>query len=204
MTPMTRAALKAMSAELGLWETLKVGVMITYREMLGHPFRALSRAKDRRQRESRKQLGPAVLLYQHLSKSRPQALALEITARVIEASGHAFLSSVMGTLDPRALLEMEEGERSDYLRPKLEKVPNAIFSLSFTDEEVHFTVTDCSFVSLCHQLMVPELAPLFCAVDDHFFGGVVPGIKLSRATTIASGGETCPFVFTFEEDKSDY
>ena len=201
MSPMTRAALKAMSADFGLWETLKVGVMIAYRETLGHPFRTLSPTKDRRQRESRKQLGPAVLLYQHLSKSRSRPLALEITARVIEASGHAFLSSVMGTLDPRALLEMEEIERSDYLRPKLERIPNAIFSLSFTDKEVRFTVTDCAFVSLCHQLKVPELAPLFCAVDDHFFGGVVSDIKLSRATTIASGGETCPFIFSFKQEE---
>ncbi len=46
---------------------------------------------------------------------------------------------------------------------------------------------------LCAAAGVPELAPVFCAGDAHFFGTVEPDVLLERPQMIAEGAETCRF-----------
>ncbi len=44
-----------------------------------------------------------------------------------------------------------------------------------------------------------ELAPLFCDVDEAFFGAVEAGVALHRPHTIAGGAQTCPFTLRWKD-----
>ena len=99
------------------------------------------------------------------------------------------------------LSSIPEDQREAYLRPLLDPVPNAIYTLDFDENyRVYFTVQACRFAQLCTQLEVPELAPLFCEVDDYFFRHDLPQVELERNTTIAHGGKQCPFVLSLSDE----
>ena len=194
MNAMTRAALGVMLHELGALEALKLGVSIAFASLTQDPFRSLASTSERAARASRAQLKPAVLTYRCLLTRRDPQEALRLTELIIQASGRAFLRGVLRGLDIPKLLASER--REELLRARLQRVPNATFSLRFEGDTLHFTVTACRFVQLCHEVGHPELAPLFCSVDDAFFGHDLKGVELNRATTIAHGGDCCPFVFS--------
>ena len=169
--------------------------------MRGSPFKSLPQASDRKEQESRKQIAPAILVYQRLSRQHDQAKALEITRKVVIASGRAFLSTVLESLDIDHLSSLAPEQREAYLRPLLDPIPNAIYSLQFDDQQrVYFTVQACHFAQLCTQLKASELAPLFCEVDDYFFRHDLPQVDLERSTTIAHGGKQCPFVLSLNDN----
>lgn len=199
MDAMTRAALKAISRELGLCSTLKVGMKIAFLRGTADPFKRFDTPVDEKEARSREQLKPAVLLYRVLLNQSPQAEALRVTREVVQATGRAFLNGILGDLDLHALVASEHREVT--LRERLALIPNANFSLRFEEDTLHFTVSACRFVGLCHQLGHPELAPLFCSVDDAFFGHDLKGVSLERETTIAEGGHHCPFVFTLNGER---
>ena len=144
------------------------------------------------------QLGLAVL-FKMLKERFGHELAFVTTGAVIEAGAHAFLHQSIGELKRQDLAELDEKERRVYLQDRLDRFPNALFRIETVDESrVSFTVTDCRFVRLCRQLGVPEMAPLFCAGDASYFGGVQPGVKLIRPQTIANGADTCPFILKWD------
>ena len=199
MDAMTRAALTALIKEVGFLSTLKLGLKLTLRGIFTDPFKLLEGAVDDQEIRSRDQLRPAVLLYRILLEQRSQVEALRITQEVVQASGRAFLNDVVGGLDIHSLIASEH--RETLLRKRLVAIPNASFTLRFEEDTLHFTVNACRFVGLCQQLGHPELASLFCSVDDAFFGHDLEGVSLERETTIANGGHHCPFVFTLNETK---
>ena len=204
MDAMTKAALKVLYQRLGLWGALQVIGGVVWRQIKGAPFSGWPKAEHKQERESRKQLGPAVLVYRVLLTRYPQPYALEVTTDVVAASGRAFLSQVLSALDIDHLISLPEAQRSDYLTPILSPIPNALFTLKFDeDNRVHFTVKNCRFVGLCAELGHPELSTLFCAVDDHFFRHDLPQINLQRDTTIAHGGECCPFILSLSATSDD-
>ena len=57
-----------------------------------------------------------------------------------------------------------------------------------------------AFVRLCREAKVPELTPVFCAVDASYFGGVEPAVSLERPTTLAQGGPCCDFRLQFVDE----
>ena len=214
MDAMTRTAARTIISELGLGRGLLTLAEVGWRQSRGEPFRAyhLTNAQGvghpganpdeltTRERQSRAQLGPAVVLYRALRKRLDEARALDVTGRVITASGRVFLSQVLATLDLSQVRALSHAERDTYLRSLLAPIPNATFELSFDEQDrVHFTVNGCRFVTLCHELGHPELAPLFCAVDDHYFRFDLPQVQLERATTIAHGGAQCPFILSVRD-----
>lgn len=200
MDAMTKAALKVMLKDHGLMGGLRLAFLVGWNKAKGHPFSYLPPPEDSREKGSRDQLGPAVLLYRILSKSYPMREALGYTRRIVEASGRAFLSELLSGLDIPSLLK--HPERENLLRAYLEPLPNAIFQLEFHEQELHFTVLRCRFVSLCHQLGHPELAPLFCAVDDAFFSLDLPDVHLTRPFTLATGGDHCPFILSIGKEET--
>ena len=203
MDAMTKAALKVLHQRLGLWSALLVIIRVVWGQLTGAPFAGWPQAKQRRERESRQQLGPVILVYRALLTRYPQPHSLAVTSDVVAASGRAFLSHVLSGLDIDHLLSLPDDQRGAYLAPILSPIPNALFELSFdTEDRVHFTVKSCRFVGLCAELSHPELAPLFCAVDDHFFRHDLPQVNLDRATTIAHGGDQCPFILSLSKTSS--
>ena len=71
--------------------------------------------------------------------------------------------------------------------------PGAVSRDEVEEAAAFFRVTFCRFPRMCAEAGVPELAPVFCAVDAHFFGGVERSIALDRPETLAAGGGSCPF-----------
>lgn len=209
-----RAGLVTLMRELGYLRGLLVILGVGWRLARGEPFRSLNQEAQAalepsaghldRERENRAQIAPVINIYNTLRRRVSEEEALRITGAVVIAGGRAFLSHTLRELnDTEALLNTSRSERVERLTQLLAPVPNALFELSIDDQDhVHYTVTSCRFVQLCHQLGYPELAPLFCAVDDYFFREDMPSIHLERATTLARGGERCPFVLRLEPSSS--
>ena len=197
MNAMTRAALGIMISELGIWTSIRLSTYVLIRSIFDDPFKNLDKPSDTSDRLSRDQLRPAVLVYQYLMTKRDPTEALQCTELIVQASGRAFLRSLLDGLDLVTLVQ--SNDREVILRDRLKAIPNATFSLKFVEDQLHFTVSACHFVRLCHLLSHPELAPLFCSVDEAFFGHDLKGVHLERDTTLAQGGECCPFIFTLDD-----
>ena len=195
------AAFGVLRKRLGLWTALSVALTIENRKRNGQPFHQLEPPTDAKEVASREQIGAAIILYQVLKESKFADSALDITAEVIEASAHVFLRKLIGPLDRDELVQLDEPAKRDFLSSRLEKIPNAITRIDAVDDEmVQFTVNRCHFVGLCGRTGVSELSPLFCAVDESYFGNVESGARLIRPSTIASGDDRCLFVLDFKED----
>ncbi|MCA9538522.1 MAG: L-2-amino-thiazoline-4-carboxylic acid hydrolase [Myxococcales bacterium] len=196
-----RAAFRILRRHLGWWKAISVGWAVSRREGRGEPFHDLPAAEDERETQSRAQIGPAILLFSELSERLGDGPALRITAEVVEIGAHVFLNSVIGRLDRATLDALDDEARDRFVREKLSRFPNATVRIEHVGaREVRFTVMSCRFVRLCRDAGVPELAPLFCAGDASFFGGVEPDVVLLRDETLAAGGRCCPFTLRFRDE----
>jgi hypothetical protein len=192
--PEERAALDILRDELGIIRAIQVGAQVQIRRALGEPFDELDEPTSRDEALSRRQIGPAIVLYRILRNRMTREEALQVVERVIIEGAVVFLSNTMGRLRRRELLSMGDQERDQFVRTKGEKFFNATLRWEeISEDEVYFTVTHCKFPALCEAVGVPELAPLFCKGDFEFFGGVESDVRLERPHTIAEGADTCPF-----------
>lgn len=60
---------------------------------------------------------------------------------------------------------------------------------------VTLTVTRCGYAAMYRDMGLPSPLPylLSCLRDVHFAAGYSPHLRLTRPTTIAEGGSSCPF-----------
>ncbi len=196
----TWAALSILRRHLGLWTALRVGLTVEQRVKGGDPFQHLPPAEDDKERGSRAQLGPALVLYDVLRGRVSEEEARVITAEVVEVGAHIFLRQSIGALDRTALAAMDADARVAYVEARMSRFPNADARIDFVEpERVGFTVTSCRFVRLCREVGLPELAPIFCAGDASYFGGIEPNVQLIRPETLASGGTRCPFELRYQD-----
>ena len=75
----SKAALKVLQREFGLFSALKIGMRLKKREQQGEPFHQLPDPGNKKEALSRKQIGPAILLYQELKKKHSKEEVLEGT-----------------------------------------------------------------------------------------------------------------------------
>jgi len=196
------AAFKVLRKRLGLWSALALAWRAERRTKAGHPFENLPTSDDPKEIASREQIGPALVIYQELTKRMDEEAAYAIVAELVEAAAHVFLRDTIGPLNRRDLVVLAPDEKVTFLEERLDRFPNTTTRVdSVGDTEVNFTVTRCSFVRLCREVGLPGLAPMFCAVDASYFGNVEPGLELVRPTTIASGGDSCPFSLRFTDSE---
>lgn len=184
---------------LGPLTTLRVVAEVLRRQLRGEPFSHLPPADTPRERQSRAQAAPVILLYRALrALSAPAPLAL--VGDALELGAVAFLHKSLGPIRQAALAAMSEPERERWVAERAARFPNAepVFH-AVTASEVRFTVHACRFVALTHAAHHPELAPLFCRGDARYFGSVEPGVVLDRPHTLASGGPDCPFTLRFAD-----
>ena len=196
----TWAALSILRRHLGLWTALRVGINVERRVKAGDPFKALPPATDDKERGSREQLGPALVLFEVLCGRVSSDTARTITAEVVEIGAHIFLRQSIGTLDLAHLSTLDEAERRAYVEARMARFPNADARIDFVEpDRVGFTVTSCRFVRLCREVGLPDLAPIFCAGDASYFGGIEPDVQLIRPQTLAAGGSCCPFELRYDD-----
>jgi len=200
----TRAAFGVLWRRFGLIRALSLGWAIERKKGEGRPFGHLPPPRDEKDALSRAQIGPAIVLFAVLVERYDDPTALEVSAAVVEAAALAFLGETVGPLQRRTLAAMDAQQRDAFVRDRMARFPNADVRFDHIDvDEVRFTVTACRFVELCRLAGCPELAPLFCAGDARFFGEVEPDVVLIRETTLAVGGETCPFILRYAAPGSD-
>jgi len=180
---------RALAAEVGFWQAAKLAVWIERQRRRGEPFAHLPAAANERERLSRQQASGAVLLYRALQHAAvPDPLAT--TQRVMAGAGASFMHSQLGPMTPRRLATLS----AEGLRELGNRFVNATMRWDEVGQDhVRFTVTSCTFPALCVAAGHPELAPLFCAVDDAYFGAIEKGVRLDRPQTIARGHTSCAF-----------
>ena len=67
------------------------------------------------------------------------------------------------------------------------------------EDRLHYEVRNCFFHRFYQEVGVPELAKLFCKVDEQFFPRAFPDFKFHRGgssqNTVAYGRDRCVFIF---------
>lgn len=180
-----------------------VALRISWWRVVGRPFRGLPPPQDRRELLSRRQAGPAILLYRALLPHLDADRALELTREVVLAGTVVFLGATIGPLSRDALVAMTTEARHEYVRCIGERFFNATLRWDeVSAERVRFTVTACLFPGLCRAAGAPAVAPLLCEGDAVYFGDVIGKVELSREHTIAGGAGECPFVLTWLDSES--
>ena len=121
----TWAALGILRRNLGLWTALRVGIAVERRVKAGEPFLSLPPAEDEKERGSREQLGPALVLFEELCGVVTSSEARRITADVVEIGAHIFLRQSIGVLDRSKLAAMDDAGRHAYVQARMSRFPNA-------------------------------------------------------------------------------
>jgi hypothetical protein len=186
--------LRTLSRAIGPGATARVLARFARQWLAREPFGHLDAPTDRDERLSRKQIAPAILLYRALRDVAPEQ-AYELTQAIVLVEGAKFLRSELGSVDIVALSKKPAAERETEARRIGARFFNSVMRWDeIGQRRVAFTVTACRFPPLCKEAGVPEIAPMFCAVDDAYFGRIDPRLELTRTSTIATGGADCPFV----------
>ena len=182
------ATVRKLRRELGLWRTARVLGRVAVGRARGAPFAELGPASDDRDRLSRRQCGPAVLLYRALLRETTQPHALELTRASVRAGALPFLERMI----PPLSLEHFAREGPALAR----RFFNAEGEARLVDSRtLAFDVQRCRFVELLAAAGAAELSPLMCEVDGEFFDGHRRPVTLRRRHTIAGGDAVCDFRF---------
>jgi hypothetical protein len=188
---------RVLAHNLGWIRAIQVGLDLKKRLRGGDPWSALPSPQTARDVQSRNQIAPAVVLYQILKDAgREEALAL--VERVVTQSATPWMQWAVGTIKEEAYFSMEDQEREAWFEEKTKGFFNMTLSARKTSSTgASFRVASCTFPGLCKEAGVPELAPVFCAVDSYYFGNVQRGVSLVRPSTLSGGQDHCDFSFTW-------
>lgn len=194
------AGIPVLLNRLSLVEAISVAWKIETAAFRGEPWNDLAPPEDEKERLSREQIAPAILLYRELLKTHPQPEAYDIVAATAIAGGVKFLKKSIGILDQAMISQKSEEELRAWSAETGQKFFNADIKFDVVSSEaVGFTVSRCRFPELCIEVGVPELAPAFCATDEAFFGKVQPNVTLTRPNTIAGGSDHCAFHLAWDK-----
>ena len=198
--PMEWASFTALGRRLGWWRAVRLGLALRRRVDAGEPFAALPETDEKKEADSRAQIAPAVVLYRLLCEEMKSDEALVVVGDVVEAGAHVFLKSTIGPISRDLFHGLEADARHALLDERVDRFPNTVYQIEEAGtEKVRFTVSMCRFVRLCKLAGVPELTPVFCAVDASYFSEVEPSVELSRPTTLAQGDTCCDFTLRFSD-----
>ena len=187
-------ALTLLRKSLGSRVLIQVGFSILWLRLLGKPFKDLPKATSREEIFSRRQVGPAIVLYLALRKRFSVEDALAAVKPIIVESTLIFLTQAVGPINQSHIRTLSESERQSWLQVVAGQFLNATIRWNkVASEQVSFTITQCYFPGLCRDAGVQELAPLFCAGDAVYFSETQEGVNLVRPTTIAGGDKECLF-----------
>jgi hypothetical protein len=195
------AAARILGAQVGVRLATVVLGEVAVAQARGEPFRSLGPPVDDRERLCRRQVGPALLLQRALRRWLDADEAIEITKEVVVEGTVLFLRHSMGNLERAALMALAPEAREEHVRRLGARFFNAELRWDeISDEAVRFTVQRCCFPRLCEAGGAPEVAPLMCLGDAVYFGEVLGTVDLVRPTTLADGGDCCPFELRWRDD----
>lgn len=201
LDPNERIGAPILVRRVGLLRAIVVGREVRRAARAGEPFAHLGPPENADDAASREQIGAAVLLYRALSDRVGKERAFEVTREAVLAAGVVFLEEQVGDIRRDVVARIPEAERAEWAAKKGEGFFNATMRWDeVAEDRVRFTVTACRFPPLCRAAGAPELAPIFCAVDEAYFGRAGSGVRLDRPQTIAGGGTICDFRLAFAPD----
>ena len=93
---------------------------VLWSSVRGEPFRSFPKAQDWRERGSRDQAGPAIVLYRALARRIGTQRALEVCGKVIERGAVMFLSHSVGRLQRAEIAKLSESEREAFAKRRAE------------------------------------------------------------------------------------
>ena len=187
-------AIRILLAQVGLIKTIRLSLDLALQQITGAPFNHLPPPTTLRETLSRKQIAPAILLYRALRKHYSQNKALMICREVVVKGTLLFLEKAVGPIEQNAVEQMDDEERKSWIHNIASQFFNASIEWNhFSETRIAFTVKRCRFPELCREVGVPELAPVFCEGDEHFFNQPEHFVQLTRPHTIAGGAQDCPF-----------
>ena len=184
-----RAVLRSLRRRFGILGSAAILARVALARALGEPFASLGPPSDERDRLSRRQCGPVVLLARAIERRHGDAVAMEVAREVVLTGGVAFLGVMIPSLDPRGFRRFAHELTGLFF--------NATGTGAFAgDGTFRFEVTRCRFVELLRAVGASHLAPLFCETDLEFFDGKRRLALVERTQTLAGGAERCDFRFT--------
>lgn len=189
-----RGPLRILVSSLGATEAFRVMAGVARRALTERPFSHLPKPVDRRERLSRAQARPAILLYRALLDRLAPERALSVATDVIAAGAVDHLGRTLRGFDPGSFAALDDGAQRAQVATWLDAFFTAEAEIdAVTPEEVRFTVHRCALVRLSRAAGHPELAPSFCVGDAYFFAHQQPPVRLDRPQTLAEGASCCPF-----------
>jgi len=194
---------RTLAHHLGWLRAIRLGLTMDRAVRRGEPFDALSPPANENEAMSRSQIAPAIVLYKYL-KAEAGVDAMAIIRDVVLKGTVPWMRFAIGVIDRRGYLEASPKGRREMLEERTTRFFNMeIDGMEAEKEFASFQVKSCSFPGLCAEAGVPEMAPIFCEVDAYFFGGVQRDLILERSTTLAEGGDGCPFHFHWAPEESE-
>ena len=200
----TLYSLKLLRKELGSIKLCFLAFHMIVLQLKGEPFRSFPKATERGDIFSRKQIGPAIVLYKALRKLYPEPRALQISELIIIDSTLIFLRQAVGAINRQRIEAMDDSERQGWLSQIADQFLNATIRWNRIGlSDLSFTITHCYFPKMCTTAGVPELGPIFCKGDAVYFGTEQEGVSLNRPHTIALGSQDCLFEMKLVQIKTN-
>lgn len=81
---------------------------------------------------------------------------------------------------------------------RLQNFPAEVWNTTWVEDNarrIAFNNLSCPYVNNLRDYGVPELAPLYCQIDDWMGEMLPPGITFRRTQTLARGGPLCDFSY---------
>ena len=198
----SRAGLGALYRQLGIAGTFRAIAGMAALKIRNNPLRCLPAPADIAEKCSRTQAEPAVLMYAPLKRRLGEHKALEIIEKVALRAAAVFLEATVDFSGVEQQQEMDEEQRLAHITRISDRFFNAVAEPRLEEDGFSLTVSACHFARLTAAIGMPELAPVFCAADLEFFNKPSSPVRLTRTTTLATGGSCCDFRFTFHDQHS--
>lgn len=194
------SALKFLKKEIGFSKLMKVIFNLGFEELKGEPYKNLEKSKDKKDKESRKLIKEAILIYRLLLKYYSEKEAEEIFRNLITTAAITQLKCLIPKIKYEDLKEMAREDRKIYYCDIINKFPNTDWRLeSDTEDRVNISVYRCRLVEIFDAVGLSHLRDSCCEGDALFFEKHQPDIDFKRTTTIASGKDICDFQFDIKE-----
>lgn len=169
-----------------------------WRSIAHDPLRQLPKPTGWRERFTRHQLKPVLILEDVLTARMDRPATLAVLGDVVAHSGARFVASQVRHPAPAVWRKFTPAERDRTVAKLLSRFGNAeAHVVSHDDVALGFDVTFCHFVALCRQLGRPHLAPLFCKADSTYYDAPDSPVRLVRTQTLAAGDDRCTFRLSY-------
>ena len=192
-----RTAVWLLICRHGLREGVTIALLVFLRQLFANPFARLrEKPKTLQEKCSRRQLAPALILYDVLiERGFSKNDARNQVRLLVKAVAMAFLKFSVPLVPEQSRMPADEKERLRLFKNTCARFFNADGDVQLTGSRLSFFVDHCWFADYCRRLGYQQLAGIFCSADASYFESQQPNVVFARSKTLANGDEHCDFVF---------